>query len=212
MGIFNGQFGGINMEYSNLTGRLGSKDFLKYALFSLMEEKSIYKITVKELCDKAMVSRSTFYDNYENLDDFYDQIMHDVASGLVKALESEGDPSEMIKDKTMATRRYTKWYQHVHDHSDEFRLLMGNNGTPKFRQLLLEQGWSWYTALLEPIMPRYEDFASLEILVNYIIGAHMGLLEYYLRSGMKYSVEYMAEKMINITMAGPYSILNLYAK
>ena len=200
------------MDYSNLTGKLGSKDYLKYALLTLLEKKSIYKISVRELCDTAMISRSTFYDNYENLDDFYDHVMIEVASGLVTALEGEGKPRDMLKDKSLAIRRYKKWYQHVHDHYDEFRLLMGNNGTPAFRQLLLEQGWDWYTKVLEPVMPHYEEIASLEILVNYIIGAHMGLLEYYIRSNMKYSVEYMAEKMMNITMAGPYSILNLYDK
>ena len=198
------------MDYKNFTGKMGSKDYLKFALLSLMEEKSIYKITVKELCDRAMINRSTFYDNYENLDDFFDHVIKDVAYGLVRDIDKGRELADMLTDKEVAKSRYTRWYQHVHDHYDEFRLLMGDNGTPVFRDFLIKQGLEWYTQLLAPIMSRYKNTISLDILVNYIIGAHMGLLEYYVNSEMKYSVEYMSDQMVNITMAGPYSLLNLY--
>ena len=198
------------MEYKQFTGKMSSKDYLKYALFSLLEVKSIFKITVKELCDRAMINRSTFYANYDSLDSFYQQIMDEAARGLVVAVEGEKNPLAMLKNKDIAVRRYTLWYTHVHDHADEFRLLLGNNGTPAFRDLLLSQGIRWYTQLLEPISHRFEDRVSIEILTRYIISAHLGLLEYYLDSEMKYSAEYMAEQMLNITMAGPYSVLHLY--
>lgn len=198
------------MEYQRFVGKMSSKDYLKYALLALLEEKNIYKITVKELCDKAMVNRSTFYANFDSLDDFYQKIMTEVAHGLVTAVETKGKPQEMLKDKELAYLRYQKWYQHVRDHYDEFRLLLGVNGTAVFRELLVQQGLDWYTELLKPVIPRFEDRVTLEILVRYIISAHMGLLEYYVDSGMKYSPEYMAEQMVNITMAGPYSVLGLY--
>lgn len=196
------------MDYSNFTGKMGSKDYLKYALFSLMEDKSIYKITVKELCDRAMINRSTFYDNYDNIEDFINQIMTELATGLVKAIETEGSAEEMLSNEELAVRMYTKWYQYVHDNYDAFRMLMGSTGTPVFREMLFKQGWDRYTALLKPITSRKDKNASLEILVNYIIGAHMGLLEYYVNSGMTFSPEYMAEQMVGITMSGPYSLLN----
>ena len=200
------------MEYKQFVGKMSSKDYLKYALLALLEEKNIYKITVKELCDRAMINRSTFYANYDSLDDFYQQIMEEAARGLVDAVESEGKPLAMLQDKELAVRRYTLWYIHVHNHADEFRLLLGPNGTSLFHELLLTQGLDWYTQLLKPIRSRYENADSVDILIHYIISAHLGLLEYYLESGMKYSAEYMAEQMVNITMAGPYSILRLYEK
>lgn len=192
--------GNIHMEKTRFTGKLSSKDYLKFALFALMEEKNIYQITVKELCEKAMVNRSTFYANYPSQDIFYQQVMREVAYGLVKAVETEGAPQEMLRNKALAYRRYRKWYTHVHDHYDEFRLLLGVNGTARFRDLLLKQGINWYTQLLSPVMSRIGGNISLDVLVNYVINAHLGLLEYYINSGMKYSPEYMAEQMVNITM------------
>lgn len=196
------------MRYDQLTGKMSSKDYLKYALFALMEEKNIFRITVKELCDKARVNRSTFYANYTGLDVFFREVMAETARGLVDAVES-GPPQKLLSDKNVAYCRYTKWFLYVHDHANEFRLLMGPNGTTMFRDVLLKQGINWYSQLLTSVMPRFENLASLDVIAHYIVHAHLGLLEYYLTQGAKYSTEYMAQQMVNITFVGPYSLLGL---
>ena len=122
---------------------MSSKYYLKCALLSLLEEKNIHKITVKELCDRAMINRSTFYSNYDSLDAFYRSVMTEVAGGLVAAVESGGQPQDMLRNKELACRRYRKWYAHVHDNADAFRLLLGPNGTALFHELLLKQGIEW---------------------------------------------------------------------
>lgn len=195
------------MEYKQFLGKMSCKDYLKYALFSLMEEKSIHKITVKELCDRAMINRSTFYAHYADMNSFYQSVMVEICAGLVDAVESESCIHDLLWDKQAAIRRYTRWYQHVCQHADEFRLFLGTNGTAEFREIMVRQGVDWYSHLLNPVKSRYEGQVSKEVLVHYIVKAHMGLLEYYLNSGMKYSPEYMAVQMVNITMAGPYSLL-----
>ena len=44
---------------------LVTKRILKESLLSLMQEKSISKITIKEICDLSEMSRSTFYLHYQ---------------------------------------------------------------------------------------------------------------------------------------------------
>ena len=46
-----------------------SKRVIKESLFELMQEKPINKITVKELCERADVNRSTFYAYYTDIYD-----------------------------------------------------------------------------------------------------------------------------------------------
>ena len=43
------------------------------ALIALMEKKSFESITIKELCEKADVNRSTFYSHYQNLNELLDE-------------------------------------------------------------------------------------------------------------------------------------------
>lgn len=128
--------------------------------------------------------------------------MVEVASGLVAAVETEVAPQNMLRNKALAYRRYVKWYTHVHKNVNAFRLFLGVNGTTVFRDLLLNQGLDWYMQLLTPIMPHFSDRISIDILVQYIVNAYLGLLKFYLGNGKKYSPEYMAEQMLNITMGG----------
>lgn len=46
-----------------------AQEAMENSLLSLLEEKELYKISVKELCKKANVARSTFYAYYDDIDD-----------------------------------------------------------------------------------------------------------------------------------------------
>ena len=46
------------------------------ALINLLENKDIYYITIKEICNKAGVNRSTFYLHYESINDLLDETMN----------------------------------------------------------------------------------------------------------------------------------------
>lgn len=51
-----------------------TQNLIKSTLISLLEEKDISKITVKELCDKAEISKGTFYLHYCNIYDVLEGI------------------------------------------------------------------------------------------------------------------------------------------
>ena len=55
---------------------------LKNALLSLMKEKSVKHITVKELCDRADINRGTFYLHYSDVFDMLEKIEDDMFSDL----------------------------------------------------------------------------------------------------------------------------------
>ena len=46
------------------------------ALIYLLENKDIEYITIKEICNKAGVNRSTFYLHYENINDLVEETMN----------------------------------------------------------------------------------------------------------------------------------------
>ena len=54
-----------------------SKRVIRQSLLSLMREKPLNKITVRELCENADVNRSTFYAYYEDIYDLHRAILRD---------------------------------------------------------------------------------------------------------------------------------------
>ena len=54
-----------------------SKRVIRESLLALMRDKPLNKITVRELCEKADVNRSTFYAYYEDIYDLHRAILKD---------------------------------------------------------------------------------------------------------------------------------------
>lgn len=51
-----------------------TKKMLENALFELMKDKPVEKITPTELCRKATVNRNTFYSHYSSVTELYESI------------------------------------------------------------------------------------------------------------------------------------------
>ncbi len=64
------------------------------ALIYLLEKKDIEFITVKEICEKAGVNRSTFYLHYESVDDLLEETMQYIIRKFVKYFD--GNTNEFI--------------------------------------------------------------------------------------------------------------------
>lgn len=69
------------------------------ALLVLLERKPYEYITVKEICEKAGVNRSTFYLHYENMNDLLSECLKYVAVNLKSRFSDEENiEQKLIKD------------------------------------------------------------------------------------------------------------------
>ena len=78
-----------DLPVQNITS---AQEAIERALLALNEEKEIYKITVRELCGRANVARSTFYAYYDVIDDCLQSIENRCMQELVmlnEALQSQ---------------------------------------------------------------------------------------------------------------------------
>ena len=64
------------------------------ALIILLEQKDIDYITVKEICEKAGVNRSTFYLHYDTIDDLLNETLDYIVKKLINHFNKE--PKEFI--------------------------------------------------------------------------------------------------------------------
>jgi len=74
---------------------------LKQSLLELMKERPISKISVKELCEKADVNRTTFYAHYNDIEELLKQIEEELFEIIKQSLEhglGEESVSAMLMD------------------------------------------------------------------------------------------------------------------
>lgn len=147
-------------------------------LLKLLEEKSINDISIKELCDKAMIGRASFYRNYNTKEDVVAAYTHDLIISWGQALEN--NPSANILN----------FFEHLFNHFTE---------NSSFYLMLHKQGLS--LILLEVIKKKMELTSSLEISEAYrrswLAYGIFGLIEEWIAKGMVESPSEMNTIILN---------------
>lgn len=135
------------MEHKEDQRVIITKRILKDSFVSLLKEKSIYKITIRELCDTAGINRSTFYKYYSSQYDLLQEMENEILSRVNYSLSLIN-----IKDNS-DNREMLKVILHLLEENVEFsRLLVNNNVDPEFPKKLinLPQIQSYISYQLKP--------------------------------------------------------------
>lgn len=82
---------------------LKTQERLQNALLKLLETKELKEITVKEICDKAGISRNAFYQHYGYKEDLYDQMVARATEGIRDSLMPIIRDASAVNDKTIAS-------------------------------------------------------------------------------------------------------------
>jgi len=64
-----------------------TKKVVKETFFRLLKEKSVSKLTVKELCEEAGINRATFYKYYANPNDLMNKLENESLDYLQNQIE-----------------------------------------------------------------------------------------------------------------------------
>lgn len=131
-----------------------SKLSLKQALLALMKKKSFSKITIKELCKLANLNRSTFYANYEDINELLFDIHTDFFHGISEVLGSSRKASH-DSDYEEYTEKLTKTITYIEENKETFQLLITNNEENLFEKNLLEYYVSLYITEHNSYIERY---------------------------------------------------------
>ena len=78
-----------------------TKKLLKTSLTELLQTQSIYQISIRELCLRAGINRSTFYKYYGSQFDLLSEMEQDLLQNVETTLDSRRDYSENILEQVM---------------------------------------------------------------------------------------------------------------
>lgn len=167
------------------------------AFFSLIRAKSAYKITVRDLVEKAGLNRSTFYRHYEDMPQFLNRVAEHYVDSLIDACSS-------VQARKNQMGSYVQWCRQFYTYRKEYSLLLSDNGVIGFRKKLLDRGIEMYRSKLLYISNPAERAIDSETLSVYVVSAHIGLTEYWLAQGCRESPEEMASKMTVLSIEGAF--------
>ena len=170
---------------------------LHHALISLILKKNYEAITVQEICDSANVGRSTFYTHYTSKDDLHqrgiENLRRVLSDGRSDALADHGD----IRGRSLSFSRTL--FEHARDRNDLFRALAGSRGgtvaLDTIRRIISDVVRDELAETADKSMPR-------ELIVQFVVGAYMAVLTWWLDGGAKLPPERMEAMFQSLALKG----------
>ncbi|NLY19021.1 MAG: TetR/AcrR family transcriptional regulator [Clostridiaceae bacterium] len=165
---------------------------LKDSLLELMKQKPISKITVKELCENADINRSTYYSHYSDPYDLLKKIENETlewAEKMVTTLLEQTDENETIKILESIL-------EYITDNSKHIQVLMSEQGDIDFQKQLLSMLYN--RCGISPANEKNADSLTNEYYFIFVVNGSVGLIQYWLKSGLNKSAREMAEIIFNM--------------
>ena len=107
-----------------------TKSLIRRAFTDLLAEKSLQRITVREVCQRAGVNRSTFYAHYTDLYDLLTRIEEEMLEDFQQALAPLLDPQ--LEEFPTPLQITTEIYRCLKENADVCTVTLGENGDKDF--------------------------------------------------------------------------------
>lgn len=170
---------------------------LQDSLLELMKEKSINKITIKELCERADINRSTFYSHYTDQYDLLHKIEEETLSWARDAIAAVVSKT----DKQEAMKVLEEICQYFVDNSRHLQVLMSEQGDIGFQKQLFTL--IYQQCGINPLVVSDGSADRKELYLIFAVNGSVGLIQHWLKNGLK-SAKEMAEIIYSLAFPVRY--------
>jgi AcrR family transcriptional regulator len=167
------------------------------ALMTELAQRSFEEITVKEICERAMVHRSTFYKHYEDKYALLEQGMRQMYDALVAEV-THAPPSAFSVD--YPPPYFVRVFEHVAEHQHFYKLMLCGEGIGQFQKLVKDYIAEQALAKVRELPPANQHVAFPPAMqVQFFAGAFLSLLAWWLENDMPLSPHQMAQYLLSVS-------------
>ena len=169
------------------------------AFLALLEEKDFAYITVKEICEKAGVNRSTFYLHYETVNDLLEESARHIIDRFIEAMPHdtavfiENIQTRPIEELYLITPEYlTPYLTYIKDHKRLFRTMHEKAFVLGMDAAYLRLNFHVFT----PILNRFHVPPSdQKYMMPFYLNGLMGIINEWVKDDCMDSVEHIISVM-----------------
>ena len=151
-----------------------SKLMFKNALMDLLKEKNdIHKISVRELCERADLNRSTFYAHYNEPQDLLKELEEEIIDSTDEHLKKIGEENDLGAHKYILS-----FLQYMRENDKVFRVLLIDAADPHFKTQFMQRSiLNFIENLNITFLPSVEQYVF-----SYILNGSTGIILQWVRS------------------------------
>ncbi len=169
------------------------------AFLKLLYKKDFEYITVKEICEKAGVNRSTFYLHYESIDDLVlecneyiiNKFTNDIGGEPLTKLQIRNMQAESLHFIT--PQRLLPWLQFIRDNKTLFKVYIHT-----FSTLTLEKNTQLlFNNVLNPILDKFNvNETDRPYMLRFYVEGIMALAKEWLKNDCKEDIQHICDLII----------------
>ena len=161
-----------------------TKMIIQVNFVSLLKQKPLNKITVKELCELAEINRATFYRYYLDVYDLMEQVEAEILKELQETLHTA---TQQDVRKTLVVI-----LEKMKQNGALYSTLFSTNGDPGFPLKIFQTCYAETASYIKEQYPNLDEVHQAWIYV-YAAQGSSGILSYWINDGMAEPPEQVAD-------------------
>ena len=170
---------------------------IQTALINLTVEKGFAAVTVRDICERAMINRSTFYRHYLDKYAVLEQHLAEVKQSMTQAYQEQMSGA-ITSSKPAGLMAFLR---HIQSFPDFYRVMLGAEGDARFIQHFRTMIENHFRMMLAEETPP-PDTPPLDLRLSYVSGADVAAILWWLEDGQGCSLEEFSTWIGQITRFG----------
>ncbi len=164
-----------------------TKRILKESLLELMTEKPIARISVKEICERSEMSRSTFYLHYQDPYELLAEIEGEALSDTVSALGSMGSAFG-------SKESILRFLQYLRENKGTFGVLLCQEESGTFQQVIMEK----IAEQIQSSIPDLQEGADASYKLAFLMNGSLQVIKRWIQSDFDIPAEDLAVLILQL--------------
>lgn len=171
-----------------------TKILFRNALISLLQKKSIYQISVTELCETSEMNRSTFYKYYGNVRDVLTELEEETLKQGQKCMQEIE-----VSGISHAIQPLYRLLCYIKEHKELYQLLLNNSADDNFSSVMIRDTFNFLKYNSLNILNDSNNFS--DYIFQYILSGCIHVIQSWINSSMTESPEEIAQLIYNASVS-----------
>lgn len=177
-----------------------TRQLVTSAMMDLLAEKRYEEITVQDILDRAGIGRSTFYSHYFDKEDVHTSILEEMIERMRRQLSEKPAGQEIVPSLEL--------FQHIYQERPHFLAAMGSpSGERMWEMMQSALSNMSEQALLAAREGTNQPLIPLSVVSQYLAGAFLNLLKWWVKAGMPYPPEEMDRIFQQLALPGVWQAI-----
>lgn len=186
-----------------------TRKLLRDSLIELISERGYDAITVKDITERATLNRATFYLHYQDKEDLLERGFEQIWDELTAENPFPQAPGGRLSlDATRET--VLRDFRHLARYAAFYRVMIGGHGVSTFVRRMQDYVYRSTQQRLRPFAarrPRAEP--PLDIVLQFMASAYVGLMQWWLEHDMPTTPDEMADIVVRLYATSPFEAMGL---